>query len=67
MKHQDKFGGYWRWLVINFSKMLEKKVEIMYNNNVGCVLIYRAYTHLYTLYRKMNAQRMISIFCYAKK
>ena len=53
MKHQDKFGGYWRWLVINFSKMLEKKVEIMYNNNVGCALIYRAYTHLYPLCKKV--------------
>ena len=40
-------------LVINFSKMLEKKVEIMYNNNVGCALIYGAYTHLYPLCKKV--------------
>ena len=26
-------------LYINFFKMLEKEVEIMYNNNVGCALI----------------------------
>ena len=53
-------------LCINFSKMLEKGVEIMYNNNVGCTLIKGAYTHLYPLYQKINVQRMISIFCYAK-
>ncbi len=46
--------------------MLEKGVEIMYNNNVGCTLIKGAYTHLYPLYPKINVQRMISIFCYAK-